>query len=716
MPLSPTYPGVYIEEVPSTVRTITGVATSITAFIGRALRGPTDKPRRISNWGEFERLYGGLWVKSSLGYAVNQYFLNGGTDAVIARVHNNGDKAWGASSDTTDSWEIQAAVGTDDIRVTISHNNDDTFNVRVEQLNTDGISWDEQTTVPNLSPGAISVGDAITGTNLSWAAINSAAPPRVGVFPLADAVAEETATASITDVDENTFTLTSALNGELGNHLEAVVTNVNSGASTYDLLIRLVDSDGTMVSSDTFASVQPGNAFTGSPTLLDITDPAPGALPVEGTYEFQGGRDGQGASVTIQPAGAGVSFEASSEGSWGNHLVIEIDHNTSDETTPGAGALINVTVEERDSEGNAVITEVHRNLSMDPEHSRFLETVLAQESDLVRIREGSTIPSSRPPATTSPVEFDNGSDGIDLDASSYIDPSLEASKQGLWLLEKTDLFNLLVIPPMTRTEDVPSDVWIAAMAYCKRRRAVLLVDAPSSWTSAHDAVDKLDGLNLQLDTATNASLIFPRVRLADPLAEFRLAEFAPAGIVAGVIARTDAQQGVWRAPAGIDASLNGVRGLAANLTDAEHGRLNPLGVNVLRTFPVFGTVIWGARTIRGADKLANEWKYLPVRRLALMIEESLYRGTQWAVFEGNDSRLWDQLRLNIKTFMHNLFRQGAFQGSSPRDAYMVKCDAETTPQSDIDRGIVNVLVGFRPLKPAEFVFLKISQLAGQAGA
>jgi phage tail sheath protein FI len=170
---------------------------------------------------------------------------------------------------------------------------------------------------------------------------------------------------------------------------------------------------------------------------------------------------------------------------------------------------------------------------------------------------------------------------------------------------------------------------------------------------------------------------------------------------------------VWKAPAGTDVSLLGVRELTVSLTDGEQGQLNPLGVNVIRTLPVIGTVVWGARTLRGADRLASEWKYVPVRRLALFLEESLYRGTQWAVFEPNDEPLWSQIRLNLGAFMHSLFRQGAFQGASPRDAYFVKCDKETTTQNDIDRGIVNIVVGFAPLKPAEFVIIKIEQIAGQ---
>jgi phage tail sheath protein FI len=208
-------------------------------------------------------------------------------------------------------------------------------------------------------------------------------------------------------------------------------------------------------------------------------------------------------------------------------------------------------------------------------------------------------------------------------------------------------------------------------------------------------------------------VFFPYVKLADPLDEYRLKKYPPSGSVAGSFARTDAQRGVWKAPAGIEAALRGVQALDYRLTDQENGVLNPLGINCLRTFPVHGTIIWGSRTLEGADQKASEWKYIPVRRMALYIEESLYRGLKWVVFEPNDEPLWAQIRLNVGAFMHNLFRQGAFQGTAPKDAYLVKCDKETTTRNDINLGIVNILVGFAPLKPAEFVYIKIQQLAGQ---
>jgi phage tail sheath protein FI len=247
---------------------------------------------------------------------------------------------------------------------------------------------------------------------------------------------------------------------------------------------------------------------------------------------------------------------------------------------------------------------------------------------------------------------------------------------------------------------------------------MLLVDAPvtggAPWVTAENAVNNISFVDSLRDE--NAAIFFPRIMAPDPLKEFRLQPFVPSGSVAGVFARTDAARGVWKAPAGIEATLSGAQALTYKLTDGENGQLNPLGVNCLRSFPVTGNVVWGSRTLEGADRLASEWKYLPVRRLALFVEESLFRGTQWVVFEPNDEPLWSQIRLNVGAFMQGLFRQGAFQGTSPREAYFVKCDKETTTQDDINRGIVNILVGFAPLKPAEFVIIKISQIAGEVQA
>ena len=205
-------------------------------------------------------------------------------------------------------------------------------------------------------------------------------------------------------------------------------------------------------------------------------------------------------------------------------------------------------------------------------------------------------------------------------------------------------------------------------------------------------------------------MYFPWVSAPDPLVGGRLSDMPPCGLVAGVYAATDASRGVWKAPAGIDAGLGGIAGLQYTLTDLQQGSINPYGVNCLRYFPAYNNVVWGARTLLGADTVGSQWKYVPIRRFALFLESSLYDGTQWVVFEPNDETLWGQIRLNVGAFMQGLFLKGAFQGTTPQQAYFVKCDAENNPQSSINQGIVTIEVGFAPLYPAEFVIIQIQQM------
>ncbi|MGH9174879.1 MAG: phage tail sheath family protein, partial [Vicinamibacterales bacterium] len=276
-----------------------------------------------------------------------------------------------------------------------------------------------------------------------------------------------------------------------------------------------------------------------------------------------------------------------------------------------------------------------------------------------------------------------------------------------------------VAPAFERIDvDVPTNVWQAAGTFCTEERALLIIDAPRNW-DVPTAASSITTFRGAVGSLKNGAIYFPRLRVIDPLRDNQLEDFAPCGVMAGIMARTDANRGVWKAPAGIEAGLGGalglsINGLPGNLTDGENGQLNPLGINCLRNLPSIGHVAWGARTLEGADALASQWKYVPVRRVALFIEESLFRGTQWVVFEPNDEPLWAQIRLNVGAFMHSLFIDGAFQGSTPREAYFVKCSHETTTQTDIDNGIVNIEVGFAPLKPAEFVVIKIQQIVQQA--
>jgi hypothetical protein len=309
--------------------------------------------------------------------------------------------------------------------------------------------------------------------------------------------------------------------------------------------------------------------------------------------------------------------------------------------------------------------------------------------------------------------------GLPWTADLIGDPSLFT---GIYALEKVDLFNLLLIPDATRaltgnpnTLDPvvdPNAIYASAIAYCDQRRAFLLLDAPPNINTASAAIDWKTTLLTVNDP--NGAAYFPRLRLPDPVNNYQLRTFAPCGVVAGLYARIDGTRGVWKAPAGTEATLSGVQTMVYKLTDTEQGAINPLGLNCARIFPVYGPIMWGARTLVGADAEANQWKYVPVRRVALYIEESLYRGTKWVVFEPNDEPLWASIRLNVGAFMDSLFRKQAFQGQTADEAYFVKCDSETTTQADIDLGIVNILVGFAPLKPAEFVVITISQMSGQA--
>jgi len=415
------------------------------------------------------------------------------------------------------------------------------------------------------------------------------------------------------------------------------------------------------------------------------------------------GADDRADAIVPADGGTAMTLFAANPGVWGNQLRATITH-------AAAPPAFHLTITEVSPANPTQVVAEERflNLTLTAGDSRFVPDVLIAESRLVRL---GVLPLGRPQLTGAPIAFSGGDDGLRVAAAQVSDLALAATRQGIYALEDADLFNLLCIPPFAPGVEPTSATWDAAAAYCRDRRAILLVDPPAAWQQVSDVTANLTNV---VTRSANAAIYFPRIRVPDPLRENRLETFAPCGAVAGVIARIDAERGFWKAPAGQEATLNGVRELSVRLTDGEHGQLNPIGVNCLRTFPIAGRVVWGARTLVGADVLADQWAYLPVRRTALFIEESLFRGTQWVVFEPNDEALWSQIRLNVGAFMNGLFRRGAFAGNTPAQAYFVKCDREANPQEDVDRGIVNILVGFAPVKPAEFVIISIQQIRPEA--
>jgi Bacteriophage tail sheath protein len=295
--------------------------------------------------------------------------------------------------------------------------------------------------------------------------------------------------------------------------------------------------------------------------------------------------------------------------------------------------------------------------------------------------------------------------GAALTDADLSEPALEAQRRGLWLLERAEHFEILCIPPLTRATDVGRATWDAAIALAERRRAMVIVDPPAAWTSPTLITEA--AIAAVARRSPNAALYYPRLQAPDALQSNQLVSFAPSGAIAGVYARTDTNRGVWKAPAGTEASVLGAQGLSTALSEAQLSALEALGVNGLRIFPGIGMVVWGARTLVGSDGVATPYKFVPVRRLALFVETSLSRGLQWVVFEPNSEPTWTAIRASVGVFLQGLFKQGALQGDTPDEAFFVRCDASTMTQQDIDSGHIVVLVGLAPLKPAEFIILQI---------
>lgn len=303
------------------------------------------------------------------------------------------------------------------------------------------------------------------------------------------------------------------------------------------------------------------------------------------------------------------------------------------------------------------------------------------------------------------VRVPAGSEGNGPDMEALLGD--EEASTGLYALNKPDIFNLLCIPALGRqTGDQWDEVYRQAIDFCERKRAFFLMDTPAGLDDPAGIAGWMEKKQDFLQHG-NAALFFPRIKVKDPLNNQIPRTIGAGGALAGLFARTDSQRGVWKAPAGVDAVLRHVSGLSYRVDDAENGVLSAKGINCLRSMSGREIVSWGSRTTLGSEALRSEWKYLSVRRTALYIEESLYRGLEWAVFEPVSESLWNRIRLSADAFLHELFRQGAFQGATPSQAYFVKCDRETNTQSDIEQGLINLRVGFAPLRPADFIVLAV---------
>jgi phage tail sheath protein FI len=511
------------------------------------------------------------------------------------------------------------------------------------------------------------------------------------------------------------------------------------------------------VSADSEASYAIAQFFNNGGSQAWVVRVAGTTAPVAGSAK----QEATGAAVVTNgtpPAPEDFEVMANTPGSWGNALCFGIQTGAAGtfdlivgEVTP-AGASANVKV---------AVREIFRGLSVTSTDPRYCVTIVNNGSQLVTLalgpgavtlpgptwnRNASTgdgLPDGAGLTTTTDRSgsglgdlanqtnvahfhrLGGGNDGSATDQKAALASMLigdPVAETGIYALDTIapDIFNILCIPAMANIdqgdaagEAAYANLLAVAGQFCRDHRAMLLVDTPAAWDSVSTGSPLITNMlelapTLSSNASTNAAVYFPRLVMSDPITG-GTKNVGPSGTIAGIWSRTDTARGVWKAPAGTDATIGGARPVVT-MNDAASDTLNPMGVNVLRTLPVFNTVVWGARTLDGADQMASQWKYIPVLRTALYIEESLRQGLQWVVFEPNDESLWAQIRLNVGSFMQNLFRLGAFAGITPNEAFLVKCDSDTTTSYDVSTGVVNILVGFQPLLPCEFVVIQIQQL------
>ncbi|TMQ12974.1 MAG: phage tail sheath family protein [Deltaproteobacteria bacterium] len=814
MAVSPTYPGVYVQEVPSGVHTIVGVSTSITLFVGRAASGPMLKAVRINTYADFLRTFGDdAGTVSAMARYVRLFFLNGGTDCYVIRIASG----WAKSSVTlksdvsggTDVLTLTAknpgALG-DLLRAAVTYNTaapDATFNLEVFrwQISPTGTKTKtEREEFLNLSMDPASPNYAATTLQQKSKLVDATAALgltaiagySVSIEPIERATHTDLATwwNGLVSGGKNKFkisiagkkTVTATVASVPAAQADWIASRNNIATAITTAITTALTNEGVTglstppVVVSVLAGPTPVAVAPAETTLFRITAGAPTAgqdvrvtsadtndIAMTLGLGLSNGGIEVGAWATVRPAPTAITLRTHTGlGPAGAistaNLVAFSSANKSDLTSirldeldPTTGTLVPKLIPL--SLGGA--THVWVDSATPPSNTGLLET-------LGKIRDAvNTYQASNPTSFFWKAELwgyrlaflnNSGDDNATVTSPGFTfqpDPGAGATMAARFLLDvryftfgsggiggaqspgtpgadgiapaaadytsaynvarsDIDLFNLLVLPPDAAPAPGATlkDLWGEASALCNEERAFLIMDPEPSWNDTQTASTGVNLLRIGL-TKDHSAVYFPRVKIVENGREYII---GPAGAMAGLYARTDANRGVWKAPAGTEADVRGVLGVDVLMSDLQNGAINPMGVNAIRLFPE-GVISWGARTMDGADAFASEYKYISIRRLALFIEESLYRGLKWAVFEPNDEPLWGSIRLNVGAFMHDLFRKGAFAGGRPSDAYFVKCDKETTTANDQNLGIVNIWVGFAPLKPAEFVVLYLQQIA-----
>jgi len=806
MTVSPTYPGVYVQEIPSGVRTIVGVSTSIGMFMGTSKKGPIGEPVRCTSYMDFSRNFSEDPTGGQLAQYVKLFFLNGGTDCYVMRIAHGATQSSVVLNNEAGAAVLQliakdAGLAGESIRASVSYSGpqpESTFNIDLFQWDLDSSgrrvrtrqeSWKKLSmdlNSPNYAQdfltqnsklvNAVDVGPAGgDGFSLSGRAVSDAPGFQTAWQPLFGTLATSnrfqitignngpvmvdlsTVAVGASDVATAPLVATAIQNAFAAAGVPGIVVTVSFPLSAASGTRRMkIAPDGVSTHGDVYIT-------TGSTvgTQRDLAVPlmlgsGQGGLEVSGNADRRPAPNGivfrateanldalaDLLQIDLGVAPGNLTLEVFTPQPGGGYLAAPGPPITPQTTSPSvhtvaaAGSLVFQDAAATSLNGNS--DGVREKLSI---LARIINAVVpaapqvwkwkaevwgsrlailpADDLDDNFISTAFTLgtnPALPAGAFTNNVHYYSvGASGASIGeqtsagapASDGTAP-LAADYDAVYpvLDREVDLFNLMVLPPDAA---VPiTSIYPNASVFCQQRRAFLLMDPPTSWTSAQQAATGVAALHIGLVKDFSA-VFFPRITISQSGLNVNI---GPSGAIAGLCARIDGSRGVWKTPAGTEADLRGVVGLEYKLSDSENGITNPRAVNTIRIFPD-GIVNWGGRTADGDDSFASEYKYICIRRLALYLEESLYRGLKWVVFEPNDEPLWSQIRLNVGSFMHDLFRQGAFQGSTPSEAYFVKCDHETTTASDQNRGIVNIMVGFAPLKPAEFVILYLQQMAGQ---
>ncbi len=738
MPVTPTYPGVYVQEVPSGVRTIAGVSTSIAMFIGASKKGPMFQPVRCTNYTDFVRAFSADTSAGQLPNYLKLFFLNGGTDCYVMRIAN------GATPSTVtlknekgvavlDLTAKDEGLAGENIRAVVSYNTPQpevTFNVDLfrwtidsagNRTKNDAESWKGLT----MDPASPLFAPSFISQNSKLVSALSSNPSAVPGFSISGRAVD------MLPGDPTFQAAWKTLFGKSTPNTSFFLISVNgSPYATVDLSnIAVATQTQVQTTADVKAAIESSLAASIPGVTVTVTFPA---YPATSTFTRMKIESSTG-DVFIRPAAqndlAVPLMLGTAQGG------IEVSGRALHRPAPNGITFRGYDPDALNAFGNLAQTDL-TNITLDaikPDGTFGASPAISMATLKTVNTSGAKMMVDATQATTSP----NGrSDGVREKFAIIAQRINEAAASSAGTIRwKAEVWgSRLAILPTNVGDNFVSANFVTTQAasttlvkdLCGNNVNVYSVghggtpngqqspapsvasDATKTWDNAQKATTGVGALRIGLAKDYSA-VFFPRITIDDGGLKKNI---GPAGAIAGLCARTDGTRGVWKAPAGTDADLRGVIGLEQRFSDGENGILNPRAVNTIRIFPN-GIVNWGARTMDGDNDFGSEYKYIPIRRLALYMEESLYRGLKWVVFEPNDEPLWAQIRLNVGAFMHNLFRQGAFQGTTPKDAYFVKCDKETTTQNDRNLGIVNIWVGFAPLKPAEFVILYLQQMAGQ---